>query len=375
MYFKDIIGQEEAKERLIQNVKEGKIAHAQLFCGGQGIGKLPLAIAYARYLSCQNPNDEDACGKCPNCVKFDKLAHPDLHFVFPVVKKKSSKETVSDDYLPEWRELLKETPYFNLPMWLQAMGTENQQALIYVKESDEIIRKLSLKSSQGGYKIMIIWMPEKMNMECSNKLLKLLEEPPAQTLFLLVSEEPDALLTTIQSRTQRIQLHGIREEAIATQLVQRYGVQQEDAVHIAHLSAGNFLKALETIHLNEDSKQFFELFVNLMRLAYQRKIREMKQWSETLAAMGREKQKNFLNYSQQMLRENFIYNFRDSSLVYMNAEERNFSSRFAPFVNEKNVIGIMNELSEAQRHIEQNVNAKMVFFDFALKMIVLLVQK
>lgn len=375
MYFKDIIGQEEAKERLIQNVKEGKIAHAQLFCGGEGIGKLPLAIAYARYLSCQNPNDEDACGKCPNCVKFDKLAHPDLHFVFPVVKKKSSKETVSDDYLPEWRELLKGTPYFNLPMWLQAMGTENQQALIYVKESDEIIRKLSLKSSQGGYKIMIIWMPEKMNTECSNKLLKLLEEPPAQTLFLLVSEEPDALLTTIQSRTQRIQLHGIREEAIATQLVQRYGVQQEDAVHIAHLSAGNFLKALEAIHLNEDSKQFFELFVNLMRLAYQRKIREMKQWSETLAAMGREKQKNFLNYSQQMLRENFIYNFRDSSLVYMNAEERNFSSRFAPFVNEKNVIGIMNELSEAQRHIEQNVNAKMVFFDFALKMIVLLVQK
>ena len=375
MYFKDIIGQEEAKERLIQNVKEGKIAHAQLFCGGQGIGMLPLAIAYARYLSCQNPNDEDACGKCPNCVKFDKLAHPDLHFVFPVVKKKSSKETVSDDYLPEWRELLKETPYFNLPMWLQAMGTENQQALIYVKESDEIIRKLSLKSSQGGYKIMIIWMPEKMNTECSNKLLKLLEEPPAQTLFLLVSEEPDALLTTIQSRTQRIQLHGIREEAIVTQLVQRYGVQQEDAVHIAHLSAGNFLKALETIHLNEDSKQFFELFVNLMRLAYQRQIRELQQWSETLAAMGREKQKNFLYYSQQMLRENFIYNFRDSSLVYMNAEERNFSSRFAPFVNEKNVIGIMNELSEAQRHIEQNVNAKMVFFDFALKMIVLLVQK
>lgn len=375
MYFKDIIGQEEAKERLIQNVKEGKIAHAQLFCGGEGIGKLPLAIAYARYLSCQNPNDEDACGKCPNCVKFDKLAHPDLHFVFPVVKKKSSKETVSDDYLPEWRELLKDTPYFNLPMWLQAMGTENQQALIYVKESDEIIRKLSLKSSQGGYKIMIIWMPEKMNTECSNKLLKLLEEPPAQTLFLLVSEEPDALLTTIQSRTQRFQLHGIQEEAIATQLVQRYGVQQEDAAHIAHLSAGNFLKALETIHLNEDSKQFFELFVNLMRLAYQRKIREMKQWSETLAAMGREKQKNFLNYSQQMLRENFIYNFRDSSLVYMNAEERNFSSRFAPFVNEKNVIGIMNELSEAQQHIEQNVNAKMVFFDFALKMIVLLVQK
>ena len=170
MYFKDIIGQEEAKERLIQNVKEGKIAHAQLFCGGEGIGKLPLAIAYARYLSCQNPNDEDACGKCPNCVKFDKLAHPDLHFVFPVVKKKSSKETVSDDYLPEWRELLKDTPYFNLPMWLQAMGTENQQALIYVKESDEIIRKLSLKSSQGGYKIMSSGLLKKWGLHSTIRL-------------------------------------------------------------------------------------------------------------------------------------------------------------------------------------------------------------
>ena len=375
MYFKDVIGQKTAKERLIQNVKDGKIAHALLFCGGEGTGKLPLAIAYARYLSCQNPNGEDACGKCPNCVKYDKLAHPDLHFVFPVVKKKSSKDTVSDDYLPEWRNLLHETPYINMPIWLKEMGTENQQALIYVKESDEIIRKLSLKSSQGGYKIMIIWMPEKMNVECSNKLLKLLEEPPSQTVFLLVSEEPDALLTTIQSRTQRFQLHGIAEEDITRELVQKYGIQQEDATHITHLSGGNFLKALEIIHLNEDNKQFFELFVNLMRLSYQRKIREMKQWSETLAGMGREKQKNFLSYCQQMIRENFIFNFHHPSLTYMSTEEQNFSTRFAPFINEKNVMNIMDELSEAQRHIEQNVNARMVFFDFSLKMIVLLIQK
>ena len=374
MYFRDVIGQEEAKQRLIQEAREGRIPHARLFCGPEGIGKLPLAIAYARYLSCSNPGESDACGICPNCVKYNKLAHPDLHFVFPVIKKKN-KDTVSDDYRAEWREFISITPYFNLNMWLKEMGAENQQALIYVKESDEIYRKLNLKSSQGGYKVMIIWLPEKMNIECSNKLLKLLEEPPSQTVFLLVSEEPDLLLTTIQSRTQRFNLYGIEDGEIAEKLILQYGLTEKDATNIARLSGGNFLKALDTIHLNEENEWFFELFVSLMRLSYQRKIREMKQWSETLASIGRERQKQFLLYSQRMIRENFIYNFHDSSLNYLSEEEQKFSSRFAPFVNERNVMGIMDELSEAQRHIEQNVNAKMVFFDFALKMIVLLVQK
>ena len=216
MFFRDIIGQEEIKRQLIKNVQENKIAHAQLFCGGEGVGKLPLAIAYARYISCFNPSEKDACGKCANCIKFNNLAHPDLHFIFPVVKKKSSKDVVSDDYIAEWRELIARTPYFNLHTWLEEMGAENQQAQIYVKESNEIIRKLSLKSSQGGYKIIIIWLPERMNQECSNKLLKLLEEPAEQTVFLLVSEEPDMLLTTIQSRTQRINIKGIEEKGIAT---------------------------------------------------------------------------------------------------------------------------------------------------------------
>ena len=373
MFFKDVIGQEEAKQRLIREAKEGKIAHARLFCGPEGIGKLPLAIAYARYLSCNNPGEKDACGICPSCVKFNKLAHPDLHFVFPVIKKKS-KDTVSDDFIAEWRELLSQTPYFNLNIWLEEMGAENQQAQIYVKESDEIIRKLSLKSSQGGYKIMIIWLPEKMNVECSNKLLKLLEEPPSQTIFLLVSEEPDMLLTTIQSRTQRFALYGIEEKYITERLQSQYGLQERDAISIGHRSEGNFLKALESIHLNEENKLFFDLFVSLMRLSYQRKIREMKQWSETLAAMGRERQKHFLSYCQRLVRENFMFNFQDPSLIFMNEEEQNFSKRFAPYINEKNVMGIMDELSEAQRHIEQNVNARMVFFDFSLKMIVQLVQ-
>ena len=374
MFFKDIIGQEEAKKRLIKEINEGKIAHARLFCGSEGIGKLPLAIAYARYLSCEHPSHEDACGTCPNCIKYNNLAHPDLHFVFPVIKKKN-KETTSDDYLAEWRELMKENPYFNLRTWVDRMGAENQQAQIFVKESDEIIRKLSLKSSQGGYKIMIIWLPEKMNVECSNKLLKLLEEPPAQTIFLLISEAPNMLLETILSRTQRFNINGIEEGKIAEVLQTQYGIQPNDAINIAHRCEGNFLKALETIHLNEENELFFELFIALMRLSYQRKVRDMKLWSENISSIGRERQKNFLTYCLRMVRENFMYNFHESSITYLSPEEQNFSTRFSPFINERNVIGIMTELEEAQRHIEQNVNARMVFFDFALKMIVLLVQK
>lgn len=375
MFFKDVIGQENIKKQLIKNVQENKIAHAQLICGGEGVGKLPLAIAYARYMSCQHPTDQDACGMCPNCVKFNNFAHPDLHFVFPVVKKKSSKDTVSDDFLPEWRNLLSNTPYFNLPMWLEEMGAENQQAQIYVKESNEILRKLSLKSSQGGYKIVIVWLPEKMNIECSNKLLKLLEEPAEQTVFLLVSEEPDMLLTTIQSRTQRINVKAIEENDLKELLAKQYGLQEQDAIDIAHRSEGNYLKAIESISLNEENKLFFDLFVALMRLSYQRKIKEMRLWSENVAAMGREKQKHFLTYCQRMIRENFIYNFHNQAITYLGREEQQFSYRFAPFINEGNVMEIMNELSEAQRHIEQNVNARMVFFDFSLKMIVLLIQK
>ena len=375
MFFRDIIGQEEIKQRLIQNVQENKIAHAQLFCGGEGVGKLPLAIAYARYISCLNPSNEDACGKCPNCIKFNHLAHPDLHFIFPVVKKKSTKDVVSDDYIAEWRELIAKTPYFNLHTWLEEMGAENQQAQIYVKESNDIIRKLSLKSSQGGYKIIIIWLPEKMNQECSNKLLKLLEEAAEQTVFLLVSEEPDMLLTTIQSRTQRINIKGIEEKDLKEALMNIHGLQEQDATDIAHRSEGNFLKAIESISLNEENKLFFDLFVALMRLSYQRKIKEMKVWSENVAAMGRERQKHFLSYCQRMIRENFIYNFHNRSITYLGSEEEAFSTRFAPFINERNVMEIMSELNEAQRHIEQNVNAKMVFFDYSLKMIVLLIQK
>ncbi|WP_455585782.1 DNA polymerase III subunit [Bacteroides sp.] len=367
MFFKDVIGQEETKQRLILEVNEGRIPHAQLICGPEGVGKLPLALAYARYISCTNRSATDACGVCPSCVKFNKLVHPDVHFVFPVVKAGRS-----DDYITEWRRMVLNNPYFNLNHWLNEINAENAQAVIYTKESDEIMKKLSLKSSEGGFKITIIWLPEKMQLACANKLLKLLEEPPEKTVFLLVSEAPEMILPTILSRTQRFNIRKIDETSIAQTLQEKYGVQQATSMTIAHLANGNFIKALETIHLNEENQLFFELFVSLMRLSYQRKIREMKQWSEQVAGMGRERQKNLLSYCQRMIRENFIYNLHQKDLVYMTPDEQNFATRFAPFVNERNVMGIMDELSEAQQHIEQNVNAKMVFFDFALKMIVLL---
>ena len=371
----EVIGQEECRNRLRQELTEGKVPHARLITGPAGSGKLALAIAYAQALCCKNRVNGMACGHCPDCVKTAKFMHPDLHFAFPIIKHTGVKEPVCDDFIAEWRDLLNETHYFDLQDWLKVMRAENQQPIIYVKESEEIIKKLSLKSSQGGYKVVIIWLPEKMNLDCSNKMLKILEEPPAETVFLLVSEHPELLLPTILSRTQRLQLPPISDEVIEEVLKTSYALQPEDAKHIARFAQGNFLKAMQEIHLNEDQKLYFELFVNLMRKAYMRDIRTLKSWSEEVAALGRERQKDFLQYTQHMVRENFIFNFHNPDTVFLDTEEANFATRFAPFINEKNVIGLMEEFEEAQYHIEQNVNAKMVFFDLALKIIVLIVKQ
>lgn len=346
------------------------MAHAMLFCGPAGCGKLPLALAYARYLCCNHPTADDSCGTCPSCVKWDRLMHPDVHFMFPIVKK--GKKEVCDDYINEWREMLSRTTYFGLNHWTDLLDAGNSQPMIYAKESDEITRKLSLKSSEGGYKVTLVWLPEKLHETCANKLLKLLEEPPVQTVFLLVSEAPDQILPTILSRTQRFNLRRIDDASIAQALQQRYTVEAEESRNLAHLANGSFTKAVELIHIDEDTRLFFDLFVSLMRLSYQRKIKEMKEWSEQVAGMGREKQKEFLEYCQRMVRENFIYNLHQPEMNYMTRTEQSFAVNFAPFINERNVWQLSHELSEAQVHIEQNVNPRMVFFDFALKTIVLL---
>ena len=366
MKVDEVIGQKEAKERLLQLVREERLPHAMMFCGPTGSGKLALAVAFASYLL----GDDNAMVK--------KLEHPDLHFTYPTIKLPSmgaEHKPVSDDFAKQWHELLMQGPYFSIDQWLQAIGAENQQAIITAGESDDLVRKLSLKSSQGGYKVSIIWLPERMNLECANKLLKLIEEPPQQTVFILVCEEPDRLLETIRSRVQRIDIKKIDDEDVRQALIAQRGVSEEAALRIARLANGSWLKALEELQVGSENEQFLDLFIALMRLAYQRKVKDLRRWSETMAGFGREKQKRFLTFFLRMIRENFMYNFQAQELNYMTQQEEDFAKNFARFVNEANVLPIYNLANLAIRDIGQNANAKIVFFDFALKMIVLLIQK
>ena len=372
MTFGDIIGQEEVKQHLIRLLAENKLPHAIMLCGPKGAGKLPLALAFAQMLLCQHPTEDGACGNCSDCHMSALWAHPDLHFSFPVYKAKSSDHPISDDYLQQWREQISRTPYFDTEDWLEDIGAENQQVVIYVQESDNLQKKLALKSSQGGRKVVIIWLPERMNEQTGNKLLKLIEEPPVGTHFLLVSQEPDLVLGTIQSRVQRINVPALPEQVISQALQERYAMPQDNANLLAHIAQGSYTEALKRMQRDSEQQQFFDLFVQLMRHSYARRIKEMQLWSLAVSELGRERQKRMLEYFQQQLRENFIYNFHQPQMNVLGREEENFSTRFAPFINERNVVGIMNELSDAQRDIAQNVSPRMVFFDLALKMIVLL---
>jgi DNA polymerase-3 subunit delta' len=373
--FNEVIGQQSAKELLLKMVEENRIPHALMLCGPHGCGSLALALAFAHYLLCPNGKDGEPCGTCSTCYKLRKLEHLDLHFSFPVINKNSGGESsTSEDYMQAWRGMLVENAYIDINQWLNYIGAENKQARIMASESDRIQSRLAMKSFEGEYKVLIMWLPERMNTECANKLLKIFEEPPTKTVFILVSEDPDALLPTILSRVQRINLKKIDDESMAQALMQRHFLDEIRARGVAHIANGDYIKAQEVLHTNEEEELFFDLFVQLMRLSYMRRIKDMKIWSEQVAGMGRERQKHFLTYSQRLLRENFMYNFHRPELVYMNQRESDFSTKFARFINERNVIKIMNELDLAQRDIEQNVNAKMVFFDFALKMIVLLIQ-
>ena len=383
MYFSDLIGQQDIKNRLIQTVKENRIPHAQLLRGPEGVGKLGLAIAYARYICCENRGETDACGTCPSCVKYNKLAHPDLHFVFPVIKPTGKSSVVCDDFVADFRSTLIESPYFSMQDWYARISDDAKQGMIYGNESQEIIRKLSLKTYESEYKIMIIWLPEKMNDTCANKLLKILEEPPEKTVFLLVSNAPDDIITTILSRTQHIHVPRLTIDDIVLALLQNcdLDITQQDAVNVARISNGSYLAALAILGEDDENKVNFERFVMIMRLAWQvgnRKdhasLKTLRKWSDEMAAsaIGRERQKKFLQYAQHMTRENFILNLQQTDLNYLTTYETDFSRKFSPFINERNVEDIMKEFALAERHIEQNVNAKMVFFDLVLKIIMLL---
>jgi DNA polymerase III subunit delta' len=379
MKFAEVIGQEAAKERLMQIVDGGRMPHAIMLCGPSGSGKMALALALASYLLCKGRDKgHDSCGECNQCKMIAKWEHPDLHFTFPTIKRpsmSSDHKPVSDDFIKEWRGMLSKGPYFSMQQWMEEIGAENQQAIITAGESDELIRKLSLKSSQGGYKVSVIWLPERMNIECANKLLKLIEEPPTQTVFIMVCEEPAKLLETIRSRTQRIDIKRIDTESIGQALVTRRGISDDAATRIARIANGSWLKALEALDADNENNMFLEMFKSLMRLAYTRKVKELKHWSEEMQKLGRERQKRFLDYFMRLIRENFMYNFRRPELNYMTQGEEDFSQKFARFINEDNVIPISELANKAMRDIGQNANGKIVFFDFAIQMIVLLIPK
>ena len=383
MVFEQVIGQQEAQQRLMQMADECRLPHAIMLCGPQGCGKLALAVGFAQYLLSLNDQQPavDMWGEpVPRQLSpmLQKLEHPDLHFTYPTIKlpsMSSDHKPVSDDFASEWHELVMGGLYFTMNEWLEQMGGENQQAIITAGESDDLIRKLSLKSSQGGYKVSVVWLPERMNIECANKILKLLEEPPSQTIFLMVSEEPDRLLETIRSRVQRIDIKKITDADIQQALIDKRGLAEDQARRITRMANGNWLKALEMLGTDSENELFLDMFQTLMRLAYQRKVKDLKAWSERMASMGREKQKRFLEYFLRLIRENFMYNFHHEELCYMTQLEEDFAKNFARFINEDNILPITDLANLAIRDIGQNANGKIVFYDFALQMIVLLIQK
>ncbi len=374
MKFSEVIGQEPLKRRLMTMEAEGRVPHALLLSGSTGYGSLALAIAFGSYLLGQRGEDTN-----PNTeAMLRTYQHPDLHFVFPVIRPvgtPAERKITTEDFLRQWTNLLMETPYFTFEEWLERMRAENQQATIPVAEGELIHHKLSLKASQGGRKVCIIWLPERMHPACANKLLKLLEEPPRDTVFALVSETPQLLLETILSRTQRLEVKRIDDEALCEALVQRRGIEKAVAQELAHVVRGNWLRAVESLESENEKEEFRTLFMSIMRLAYRRDPKGMKSWTESVVAFGREKQRRFLTYVAEQLRENFAFNFHHPEMVFLTHEEQAFSKNFAPFVNHGNVGELLSLVDHTTEAIGQNANPKMQFYYFALRLTSLIQRK
>jgi DNA polymerase-3 subunit delta' len=369
MNFSQIPGQKEIIGRLLRSVQEERVSHAQLFTGPAGCGSMALALAYARFVSCENRSENDSCGTCKSCVKYEKMIHPDLHFVFPVIKGKKLTDPVSDNYLEEWREFVKKSPYFTINNWLDSIEVGNAQGMIFASEASEIIKKLSLKTFESDFKIMIIWLPEKMHQATANKLLKMIEEPPEKTLFLLVSEEPDKVIPTILSRCQLVKIPSFRIKDIEDYLTQRFNIALDKAADISRVSNGNITRAIELCENEDSSLANLDRFKNLMRFAWKRDIISIINWSEEIATTGREAQKNFISFSLRILRENLMLSLDQlkNSLVFLTGEEATFSGNFHPFINQDNIFPLTEEFNLVYSHVEANGNAKIIFLDLALK--------
>ena len=375
MQFSEILGQEHIKSHLTKSANLGRIPHAQLFVGPEGSGTLAMAIAYAQYIICSNQNAENLGSNEACNLKFNKISHPDLHFIYPTVSTEEVKtKPKSIDFITEWRQFLTENLYGSLFDWYQTLGVKNKQGEIRVDDAQEILKSLALKSYEGGYKVMIIWMADKLNTAASNKLLKLLEEPTDKTVFILISENEEDIIQTIRSRCQVLHFNGLPEKTIAEALVLRENIDSKTAVKIAHQAQGNYNKALQLLQPDSESVFFEKWFVDWVRAAFRAKgnaaaIQDLIQWSEQIAALGRETQKKFLHFCIDMFRQALLLNYQTPSLVYIEPQVENFKlENFAPFVNGNNINDIFQELSDAMYHIERNGNAKIILTDLSIKL-------
>lgn len=370
MKFSDIPGHDSVKERLREMIDNDRMPHALLLEGAAGTGKFAMARAAAQYLHCTDRRDGEPCGRCPSCIQHQSFNHIDTIYSFPVLK--SAGGAVSDDFVALWKEFLDASPYMDFELWQKMLGNPNGQPVIYVDESQEIIRKLSFTSHGSSCKVVVMWLPEKMNNQCSNKLLKLIEEPLPGVKLLFVSDNPGEILPTIYSRLQRIEMRRLSDSDVANHLQHMHAMDATDAMAIAHLAAGNIVIAEKNLANNGESHDFLELFQKLMRLAYQKKVGLLKKWSQDVAALGREQAARFCAYCQRQTRENFIANLQIPQLNYLNREEQSFSRNFSPFINERNVEQLSTLFGNAREDVIANGNGKIIFFDVAIKVILLL---
>ena len=382
MLFSEILGQEHLKKHLTHSVDNGRIPHAQLFVGKEGTGTLPMAIAYAQYVLCSNKDGENEKGNDACNLKFNNLSHPDLHFAFPVATNDNvKKHPVSKLFLEDWRKLLKEQPYCNLFDWYKQLGIDNKQGQIGVDEAHDIVKSLTLKSYEGGYKVMLIWMAEKMNIACANKLLKLIEEPPNKTIFVLIAEDEEQIISTIKSRCQILHFPPLAEERIKEGLIKKYSLDQAVATKIAHQANGNFNKACDLVYQDSEDLQFEEWFIFWIRSAFKARgnksaIHDLMSWSEDIAKTGRETQKQFLHFCLDFFRQALLSNYQVKELVFIEPKSKNFKlENFAPFVHGNNIMDISNELQDAIYHIERNGNSKIILTDLSIKLTRLLHKK
>lgn len=372
MKFADIPFHEDIKQRLRNMVDSGHIPHALLLEGAAGSGKFSLARAYAQYIHCSNPTEAgDSCGKCPSCLQHESFNHIDTFYAFPVLKK-AGKAAVSDDYAPEFHELLSESPYMDFGIWLSKLGNANGQPAIYVEEVSQLVNRMNLTSRQSKYKIVIIWLPERLREESANKLLKLLEEPHSDTLFIMSSDNPSEILPTIYSRTQRIRVRRYSDDDATSILSKGFSIDENAARVASTLAEGNINAALRLLESDKETGVYLDLFIKLMRDAWSRKVGELRNWSNDVATLGREGSARFYEYCARMIRENFIMNLGEPSLNSLSKAEASFSSKFSPFINSANVIDIFNVFTDARNDTLMNGNGKIIAFDLAVKMILLI---